>query len=159
MVKRNVKLGKNVKIFHRNLVNLYDCTIGDNTRIGAFVEIKSTAKIGKNCKIMPFVFIPEGVTIEDGVFVGPNVTFTNDKYPKATNTDGSLQKEGDWTLSPILVKQGATLGAGSVILPGVTIGRNAMVGAGAVVTKDVPDNATVVGYPARPINKKYKRVT
>lgn len=149
MIAKDVLLGRDVIIFHPELVNLYGCTIGDETRIASFVEIKKGAIIGKKCKIMAFVFIPEGVTIEDEVFVGPHVVFTNDKRPKATNPDGSFQKEGDWTLSRVHVGRGATIGAGAVILPGVTIGRDAFVGAGAVVTRDVPDGITVVGNPAR----------
>jgi acetyltransferase-like isoleucine patch superfamily enzyme len=148
MVKPDVRLGHNVQIFHPELVNLYGCQIGDNTKIGAFVEIKQTAVIGKNCKIQAFVFIPEGITIEDGVFIGPHVTFTNDKYPKAINPDGSLKSEKDWHISKTTVRTGAAIGAGAVILPGVTIGEHATVGAGAVVTKDVPDGVTVYGNPA-----------
>lgn len=153
MITRDVKLGRGVKIFHRNLVNLYGCKIRMGTKIAAFVEIQKGVSIGKNCKIEPFVFIPEGVTIEDGVFIGPHVCFTNDKYPRAINPDGSLKESKDWTITPTLVKKGASIGAGSVILPGVTIGEGATVGAGSVVTKDVPPGTTVLGNPAR-IQKK-----
>ena len=146
-----MKLGKNVKIF--GFVNLYGCEIGDNTKIGTFVEIQKNAKIGKNCKISTHTFICEGVTIEDNVFVGHNVTFINDKYPRATNLDGSLQTEADWKVVPTLVKRGASIGSSATILCGVTIGENAIVGAGSVVTKDVPDNAVVAGVPARVIKK------
>ena len=148
MISSDVKLGKNVTIFHPELVNLYGCTIGSGTKIGAFVEIKPGVKVGKNCKIEPFVFIPEGIILEDGVFVGPRVTFTNDKYPRATNPDGTIKTACDWQAHPTRVKKGASIGAGAVILPGVSIGKYAMIGAGAVVTKNVPDGATVVGNPA-----------
>uniref|UniRef100_A0A7C6EHW7 N-acetyltransferase n=1 Tax=candidate division WOR-3 bacterium TaxID=2052148 RepID=A0A7C6EHW7_UNCW3 len=146
---KDVKLGKNVKIF--GFVNLYGCEIGDNTKIGTFVEIQKNAKIGKNCKISTHTFICEGVTIEDNVFVGHNVTFINDKYPRATNPDGSMQTETDWQVVPTLVKKGASIGSSATILCGVTIGENAIVGAGSVVTKDVPDNAIVAGVPAKVI--------
>uniref|UniRef100_A0A7V0Z7F6 N-acetyltransferase n=1 Tax=candidate division WOR-3 bacterium TaxID=2052148 RepID=A0A7V0Z7F6_UNCW3 len=146
---KDVKLGKNVKIF--GFVNLYGCEIGDNTKIGTFVEIQKNAKIGKNCKISTHTFICEGVTIEDNVFVGHNVTFINDKYPRATNLDGSMQTEADWQVVPTLVKKGASIGSSATILCGVTIGENAIVGAGSVVTKDVPDNAIVAGVPAKVI--------
>lgn len=153
MITDDVQLGSNVVIHHPELVNLYGCTIGDDTRIASFVEIKKGAIIGKKCKIMAFAFIPEGVTIEDEVFIGPHVVFTNDKQPKATNPDGTLQIECNWTMSRVTVRKGASIGGGAVILPGVTIGKNALVGAGAVVTRDVPDNVTVVGNPAK-IHKK-----
>ncbi|MEO0185271.1 MAG: acyltransferase [candidate division WOR-3 bacterium] len=151
----NVKLGKDVKIF--GFVNLYGCEIGDGTKIGTFVEIQKNARIGKNCKISTHTFICEGVTIEDNVFVGHNVTFINDKYPRATNPDGSMQTEADWKVVPTLVKRGASIGSSATILCGVTIGENAIVGAGSVVTKDVPDNATVAGVPARVLKKKDNR--
>ena len=153
MIRKDVKLGRSVKIFHPTLVNLYGCTIGRGTKIGAFVEIKSGVVIGKNCKIQAFAFLPEGIILEDGVFIGPHVTFTNDKYPKAINSDGTLKKLKDWTTSKTRVKTGAAIGAGAVILPGVTIGAHATVGAGSVVTKNVPDGATVVGNPARSITR------
>lgn len=149
MIKDDVKLGKHVVIHHPDQVNLYGCTIGDGTSIGSFVEIKTGVVIGKNCKIQAMVYIPEGVTLGDGVFIGPNVTFTNDKHPKATNPDGTRKDACDWQMHKTVVKDGAAIGAGATILPGVTIGKGALVGAGAVVTKDVPDGATVVGNPAR----------
>lgn len=147
LIAPDVKLGKNVKIF--GFVNLYGCEIGDNTKIGAFVEIQKGVKIGKNCKISSHTFICEGVTIEDEVFIGHHVVFINDKYPRATTETGELQTEKDWQVIPTLVKRRASIGSGAVILAGVTIGENAIVGAGAVVTKDVPPNSIVVGNPAR----------
>lgn len=147
----NVKLGENVKIF--DFVNLYGCTIGDNTKIGTFVEIQKNAIIGKNCKISSHTFICEGVHIGDGVFIGHNVTFINDKIPRAVNPDGSLQTEADWKLEETFVKNGASIGSSATILCGVTIGENAIVGAGAVVTKDVPPNTVVAGVPAKVIKK------
>ncbi|MDI6655384.1 MAG: acyltransferase [Candidatus Hydrothermarchaeota archaeon] len=146
---KDVKFGKDV-IIH-NFVNLYECEIGDNTKIACFVEIQKGVKIGKNCKIEPFVFIPTGVIIEDNVLIGAHACFTNDKYPRATTPRGKLKTERDWTASKITVKKGASIGAGAVILPGITIGENAVVGAGAVVTKDVPAGKIVVGNPARVI--------
>ncbi len=143
----NVKLGADVKIF--SFVNAYGCAIGDGSKIGAFVEIQKNAKIGKNCKISSHSFICEGVAIEDNVFIGHGVMFTNDKYPRATNADGSAQTEEDWEVVPTLVKKGASIGSGAVIIAGVTIGENAIVGAGAVVTKDVPPKTIVAGVPAR----------
>ncbi|HUD19822.1 MAG TPA: acyltransferase [Patescibacteria group bacterium] len=153
MIKKDVKLGKNVVIHHPEQVNLYGCTIGDGTRIGAFVEIRNGVTIGKNCRLQAFIFIPEGITIGDGVFIGPHVCFTNDKHPKAVNKDGSPLTADDWKLEKTIVKDRAAIGAGAVILPGLTIGQGAVVGAGSVVTKDVPDGTTVVGNPAR-IHKK-----
>ena len=147
----NVKFGKDVKIF--SFVNLYGCEIDDRTKIGAFVEIQKGAKIGKDCKISSHTFICEGVTIEDRVFVSHNVTFINDKYPRSANPDGSLQTEEDWVCVPTLIKEGASIGSSATILCGVTIGKNAIVGAGAVVTKDVPDNTIVAGVPAKIIRK------
>lgn len=147
LIAPDVKLGKNVKIY--GFVNLYGCEIGDNTKIGAFVEIQKGAKIGKNCKISSHTFICEGVTIEDGVFIGHHVIFINDKYPRATNEQGVLQTEVDWIVRPTLVKRGASIGSGAVIMCDVTIGENAIIGAGSVVTKDVPPNAVVAGNPAR----------
>lgn len=155
MEKRNlndVLLGKDVKIY--DFTNLYGCSIGDNTKVGTFVEIQKNATIGKNCKISSHTFICEGVHIEDNVFIGHNVTFTNDKYPRATNPDGSMQSEKDWHLVETWVKKGASIGSSSTIICGVTIGENAIVGAGAVVTKDVPAGALVAGVPARPLKRK-----
>jgi UDP-2-acetamido-3-amino-2,3-dideoxy-glucuronate N-acetyltransferase len=143
----NVKLGNNVKIF--DFVNLYGCSIGDNTKVGTFVEIQKNSIIGKNCKISSHSFICEGVEIEDNVFIGHNVTFINDKYPRATTENGELQTEADWTVTKTLIKKGASIGSSSTILCGIVVGENAIVGAGAVVTKDVPPNATVAGVPAR----------
>ena len=143
----DVKLGDNVKIFA--YVNLYGCAIGDNTKIGTFVEIQKGATIGKNCKISSHTFICEGVTVEDGVFIGHGVTFINDLYPRATTPEGSLQTEQDWKVIPTVVKKGASIGSGATILAGVTIGEGAIVGAGSVVTKDVPARAVVAGNPAR----------
>jgi UDP-2-acetamido-3-amino-2,3-dideoxy-glucuronate N-acetyltransferase len=146
-IARDVKLGQNVQI-HR-FVNLYGCEVGDNTRIGCFVEIQKNAKIGRSCKISTHTFICEGVVLEDNVFVGHSVTFINDKYPRAINTDGRLQTESDWVVRPTLVKKGASIGSGATILSNVTIGENAIVGAGSVVTKNVPANTVVIGNPAR----------
>ena len=142
-----VKLGKNVKVF--DFVNLYGCTIGDNAKIGAFVEIQKGVKIGKNCKISSHTFICEGVTIEDGVFIGHNVTFINDKYPRATDNSGRRLDIGDWKLERTVIKKGASIGSSATILCGVTIGEGAIVGAGSVVTKKVPALAVVAGNPAR----------
>jgi acetyltransferase-like isoleucine patch superfamily enzyme len=144
-----VQLGEDVRIFHPSLVNLYGCSIGTGTRVGAFVEIQKNASIGARCKISSHTFICEGVTIEDEVFVGHGVMFTNDVYPRATNADGSAQSEADWTVVPTLVRRTASLGSNATIIAGVTIGIGALVGAGAVVTKDVPDYAIVAGVPAR----------
>jgi acetyltransferase-like isoleucine patch superfamily enzyme len=143
----DVKLGQNVKI--SKFVNLYGCEVGDNTKIGAFVEIQKNAKVGRNCKISSHTFICEGVTIEDNAFLGHGVTFVNDLYPRATNSDGQLQTEKDWKVEQIVVKKGASIGSGATILSKVVIGENAIVGAGSVVTKDVPANAVVAGNPAR----------
>jgi len=147
----DVKLGRNV-VFHA-FVNLYGCTIGDNSRIGTFVEIQKNAFIGRNVKVSSHTFICEGVTIEDDVFIGHNVSFINDKYPRATAAGGQLQTEADWKVVETRVKRGASIGTSATILCGVTIGENAIVGAGSVVTKDVPDNAIVAGVPARIVNK------
>lgn len=144
-----VTLGKNVTIFHPDLVNLYGCTVGDDTRIGTFVEIQKNAIIGSRCKISSHTFICEGVTIEDAVFVGHGVMFINDRFPRATAEAGTLQTEADWQCIPTRVKKGASIGSGAIILCGVTIGENALIGAGAVVTKDVPAQAVVAGVPAR----------
>jgi len=143
----NVKLGKDVKIF--DFVNLYGCTIGDNTKVGTFVEIQKNAFIGKNCKISSHTFICEGVHIEDNVFVGHNVTFINDRIPRATNEDGGMQDESDWKVEETFVKKGASIGSSATIMCGVTIGERSIVGAGAVVTDDVPPNAVVAGVPAK----------
>jgi UDP-2-acetamido-3-amino-2,3-dideoxy-glucuronate N-acetyltransferase len=146
-ISNNVKLGKNVKIF--DFVNLYGCQIDDNSKIGTFVEIQKGAYIGKNCKISSHTFICEGVYIEDNVFIGHNVTFINDKYPRSTNQDGSLQTEADWQCIETYIKKNASIGSSVTILCGLTIGENAIVGAGSVVTKDVPPSAVVAGNPAR----------
>jgi acetyltransferase-like isoleucine patch superfamily enzyme len=143
----DVKLGRNVQLY--GFVNLYGCEIGDETRIGTFVEVQKGAKIGDNCKISSHTFICEGVTIESGVFVGHGVTFINDRYPRATNTGGGLQTEADWHCQKTLVKRGASIGSGATLLGGITIGENAVVGAGSVVTKDVPSHTTVAGNPAK----------
>jgi acetyltransferase-like isoleucine patch superfamily enzyme len=142
----DVKLGKDVKL--SQFINLYGCSIDDNTKIGTFVEIQKNSKIGKSCKIQSHTFICEGVVIEDNVFVGHGVTFINDKYPRAASADGHLQTEADWEVIPTLVKRGATIGSGSTILCNVTIGENAIVGAGSVVTKEVAPNTVVAGNPA-----------
>ena len=151
VISADVKLGKDVKI--TSFVNLYGCEIGDSTKIGAFVEIQKGVIIGRNCKISSHSFICEGVTIEDEVFIGHNVTFINDKFPKATNIDGSLQNDDDWNCEPTLIMKGASIGSGSTLLCGVTVGSSAIVGAGSVVTKNIPDNAIVVGSPAKLINE------
>lgn len=150
-IASDVKLGKDVKIFE--FVNLYSCEIGDNSRIGAFVEIQKGAKIGNNCKISSHSFICEGVSIEDNVFVGHNVAFINDKYPRSTAANGQLQTEADWICVPTFIKRGASIGSSVTILCGVPIGENAIVGAASVVTKDVPANTIMAGNPARVIKK------
>lgn len=147
----SVTLGKNVAIHHASLVNLYGCTVGDDTKIGAFVEIQKGARVGARCKISSHTFICEGVLIEDEVFVGHGVMFTNDRHPRATNEDGSLQTEAHWKVEPTHVKRSASIGTNATILCGITIGEGALVGAGAVVTKNVPDHAIVAGVPARVI--------
>ncbi len=147
----NVQLGANVRIF--NFVNAYGCTIGDNTKVGTFVEIQKNARIGRNCKISSHSFICEGVEIEDDVFVGHNVTFINDRFPRAT-ASGRLQTEADWKCETTRVQRGASIGSSATILCGVTIGAGAVVGAGSVVTKDVPPGAVVAGNPARVLRKK-----
>ena len=146
-ISSDVTLGENVKL--SKFINLYGCAIGDNSKIGAFVEIQKNAVVGKNCKISSHTFICEGVTIEDNVFIGHNVTFVNDPYPRATTVDGQLQTEADWVVEHTLVKKGASIGSGATILSRVIIGENAVVGAGSVVTRDVPPSAIVVGNPAR----------
>ena len=146
-VAPNVKLGRNVRL--HDFINLYGCEIGDDVKIGTFVEIQKGAIIGNRCKISSHSFICEGVTLEEGVFIGHSVTFTNDRYPRATNGTGELQTEADWKCVRTLVKKGASIGSGATLLCGITIGENAMIGAGSVVTKDVPAGATVAGNPAR----------
>ncbi len=143
----DVQLGKDVKL--SQFINLYGCEVGDDSKIGAFVEIQKNAKVGKNCKISSHTFICEGVIIEDNVFVGHGVTFINDSYPRATTPEGQLQSEKDWKVEPTLVKKGASIGSGATILANLVIGENALVGAASVVTRDVPDNAIVAGNPAK----------
>jgi acetyltransferase-like isoleucine patch superfamily enzyme len=150
----NVKLGNNVKIY--DFVNLYGCSIDDNSKVGTFVEIQKNAFIGKNCKVSSHTFICEGVHIADNVFVGHNVTFINDKYPRSTNEGGSLQTEEDWSVVETFVKKGVSIGSSTTILCGVTIGENAIIGAGSVVTKDVPPNTVVAGVPAKILKKLEK---
>jgi UDP-2-acetamido-3-amino-2,3-dideoxy-glucuronate N-acetyltransferase len=150
-ISDTTKLGVNVKIYHPDQVNLYGCTIGDDSRVGSFVEIQKNSVIGARCKISSHSFICEGVNIEDEVFVGHGVMFTNDRFPKATNSDGSPMGDEDWKVEITLVKQRASIGSNATIVPGVTIGKQALVGAGSVVTKDVPDFAIVAGIPARVI--------
>ena len=146
-ISPDVKLGKNVRIF--GFTNLYGCEIGDDVKIGTFVEVQKGARIGNRCKISSHTFICEGVSIEDEVFVGHNVTFINDMLPRATNGNGNLQSESDWKCVPTLVKKGASIGSGATLLGGITVGEGAVVGAGSVVTKDVPPRAVVAGNPAR----------
>jgi acetyltransferase-like isoleucine patch superfamily enzyme len=150
----DVKLGTNVRIF--DFVNLYGCEIGDNSKVGAFVEIQKGVRIGKNVKVSTHTFICEGVSIEDDVFIGHNVSFINDKYPRSTNAEGSLQTEADWKVVPTVVKKGASIGTSATILCGVTIGENAIIGAGSVVTKNIPPNVTAAGVPARIIRTSVK---
>lgn len=152
----DVKLGKGVKL--SRFINLYGCEIGDETKIGAFVEIQKNARVGRRCKVSSHTFICEGVTIEDHVFVGHGVTFTNDSYPRSTTAEGDLQTEKDWRVEPTLVKRGASIGSGSTILSNVTVGENAIVGAGSVVTRDVPSNVIVVGNPAKILRSVVPRV-
>lgn len=146
-VTPDVKLGKGVKL--SKFINLYGCEIGDYTKVGAFVEVQKNAKIGKNCKISSHTFVCEGVTIEDNVFIGHGVAFINDSYPRATAASGQLQTEEDWKVEQTLIKKGASIGSGATILSKVTVGENAIVGAGSVVTHDVPANAIVAGNPAK----------
>jgi len=150
----DVRLGAGVKL--SKFINLYGCSIGDRTKIGACVEVQKNASIGADCKISSHTFVCEGVTIEDGVFIGHGVMFTNDKYPRSVNPDGSLQTEKDWNVIPTFVRKGASIGSNATIICGITIGENAIVGAGAVVTRDVPANAVVAGNPAHPLRKAPK---
>lgn len=145
----NVKLGKDVRIF--DFVNLYGCEIGDGTKVGTFVEIQKNAYVGQNCKISSHTFICEGVHIDDNCFIGHNVTFINDKYPRSTNPDGSMQTEADWKLEETWIGKGVSIGSSATILCGLTIGDNSIIGAGSVVTKSVPPNSIVAGVPAKKI--------
>ena len=149
-IASDVRLGQGVKL--HDFVNLYGCEIGDETRIGCFVEVQKGAKIGARCKISSHSFICQGVTLEEGVFIGHGVIFSNDRWPRATGADAGILGDGAWVCQPTLVAKGASIGSGSTILGGIVIGENAMVGAGSVVTRDVPANATVAGNPARPMN-------
>jgi acetyltransferase-like isoleucine patch superfamily enzyme len=153
MIAPSVKLEDGVVIHHPDLVNMYGCEVGARSRIGTFVEVQRGATIGRDCKVSSHTFICEGVTLEDGVFVGHGVMFTNDLSPRAVNADGSLQTDADWTMVPTLVKRRASIGSNATILAGITIGEGALIGAGAVVTKDVPDYAIVAGVPARIIGR------
>ena len=146
-ISSDVKIGKDVLIY--DFVNLYGCEIGDRTKIGTFVEIQKGVQIGRNCKISSHTFICEGVTIEDNVFVGHNVTFINDPFPRATNEEGRLKGDGDWECIPTIIKSGASIGSSATLLSGITVGENAIIGAGSVITKDVPPNTIVAGNPAR----------
>lgn len=157
MIATTVKLGKDVRIFQPDLVNLYGCTIGDGTKIGAFVEVQADSTIGENCKISSHTFICSGVRIENGVFVGHGVMFTNDIYPRAVNEDGSLQTEADWKVVETRIRKRASIGSNATILAGITVGEGALIGAGAVVTKDVPDYAIVAGVPARVVGDVRER--
>jgi acetyltransferase-like isoleucine patch superfamily enzyme len=146
-IAEDVRLGRDVKL--SKFINLYGCAIGDETKIGAFVEVQKNATVGKRCKISSHTFICEGVSIEDNVFIGHSVTFINDSYPRATTADGNLQTESDWKVERTVIKKGASIGSGTTILSNVTVGENAIVGAGSVVTKDVPRNSIVAGNPAK----------
>jgi len=152
----DVKLGRDVKL--GEFINLYGCTIGDNTKIGPFVEIQKNARVGRNCKIQSHTFICEGVTIEDDVFVGHNVTFINDRYPRATTGDGKLQTEQDWECIPTLIKKGVSIGSSVTLLCGITVGENSIVGAGSVVTRDIPANVVTAGNPAKVIKGTGQRI-
>lgn len=151
LIAPDVKMGRNVKIY--SFTNLYGCELGDDVKVGTFVEIQKGAKIGSRCKISSHTFICEGVVIEDEVFIGHNVTFINDLFPRSTNEGGSLQTEADWKCERTLVKKGASIGSGAILLCGVTVGEGALVGAGSVVTKDVPAHTVVAGNPARVLRK------
>jgi acetyltransferase-like isoleucine patch superfamily enzyme len=155
-VSDDVQLGENVRL--AKFVNLYGCSIGDNTKIGAFVEVQKNARIGKNCKVSSHTFICEGVSVEDNVFIGHNVTFINDLYPRATTLAGKLQTEEDWAVGKTLVKQGASIGSSSTLLSGITVGEHSIIGAGSVVTKDVPPFCIVAGNPARILRKIEKEI-
>lgn len=154
LIAPNVKMGKGVRIY--SFTNLYGCEIGDDVKIGTFVEIQKGAKIGSRCKVSSHTFICEGVILEDDVFIGHNVTFINDRYPRSTNPDGSMQTEADWKCVSTLVKKGASIGSGATLLCGITVGAGALIGAGSVVTRDVPDGAVVAGNPARVLKKSAK---
>lgn len=156
-ITESVVLGEDVKIFHPSLVNLYGCTIGADTKIGAFVEVQKNSSIGARCKVSSHTFVCEGVIIEDEVFIGHGVMFTNDKYPRATNVDGRLQSEADWSVEKTVVKRTASIGSNATIVCGITIGEGAMVGAGAVVTRDVPPYAIVAGVPAKIVGDTRQR--
>jgi acetyltransferase-like isoleucine patch superfamily enzyme len=149
LIAPDVKLGRNVRLF--GYANLYGCELGDDVKVGPFVEIQKGVKIGNRCKISSHSFLCQGVVLEDDVFVGHNVTFTNDRYPRATNGNGTLQTEADWECLPTVVKRGASIGSGATLLCGITIGENALIGAGSVVVRDVPPDTVVAGNPARPI--------
>ena len=151
LIADDVRLGRDVAIY--NFVNLYGCEIGDNTKIGSFVEIQKGVRVGRRCKVSSHTFICEGVTIEDEVFIGHGVNFINDRYPRASTPSGELKREADWTLELTVVRRGASIGTGAIILPGVEIGQRAIIGAGAVVTADVPANSIVAGNPARVLRK------
>lgn len=151
VIAPDVELGENVQIYSH--VNLYGCKIGDNTKVGAFVEIQKGVEIGRNCKISSHSFICEGVKIGDGVFIGHHVIFINDKYPRATSSSGNLREEREWEMIPTLVEEGVSIGSGAVVMAGVTIGKNAMVGAGSLVLNSVPENTVVAGHPARKVNQ------
>lgn len=156
-ITESVVLGENVKIFHPSLVNLYGCRVGDETKIGAFVEIQKNSTIGARCKISSHTFICEGVEIDDEVFIGHGVMFTNDRFPRATTEGGGLQTEADWAVEPTRIRRGASIGSNVTIVCGITIGEGALVGAGAVVTKDVAPYAVVAGVPARVIGDTRKK--
>jgi acetyltransferase-like isoleucine patch superfamily enzyme len=156
-ISENVKLGDKVQIFQPTLVNLYGCTVGEETKIGAFVEIQKNVTVGARCKISSHTFVCEGVEISDEVFIGHGVMFTNDLYPRATNPDGGLQTEANWKVEPTYIKRGASIGSNATIVAGITIGEGALVGAGAVVTKDVRPYAIVAGVPARVVGDTRER--